>query len=362
MIQTLRMPSAVTRRSHFSPNPRWLPPTSSATKGCFSSVTPEDAEATAAAAKLKVEPIRPRPIFPWRHETRENPLPRLDAETEEARYNVPLLPYRGQAFVANMFLGMGFLRTTFTDWPGDLAESAAYAFARGVAGIISNVYRLPMDEVGPEDNVKFRFESKLDDDEETVHDKPTEGSKKKDYCETIDSMLDRPLRKLYESAHESGQSQLQILLEMEPRRALLYNVFCFPFISRSAVEADRRLMDRVMDITSAMRTDTRMAFNQLYDLIYEQLEASNRLTTTVEMQILVECDEIFQVMDMVTGKVLQGSADGQKREVLHLVRFETTATTVFSDSFPYLPDTTHDNWIITDIDDLLGPKKWYHKD
>jgi hypothetical protein len=80
----------------------------------------------------------------------------------------------------------------------------------------------------------------------------------------------------------------------------------------------------------------------------------------VAAEVLVACNEAFQVVDAVTGAHLQGSPDGAFREVIHVVTFAMTVSSTFSDSFPYWPHTRLGRWQIVDIDDALGAKKWYH--
>lgn len=92
------------------------------------------------------------------------------------------------------------------------------------------------------------------------------------------------------------------------------------------------------------------------------MDQHGQLKTTAEIQVLVECNEIFQVIDKSTGVVvLQGSEDGQTNNVLHVVRFETTVVSQAQDTFPYFVSSKPGNWQITNIDDLLGPVPWYNK-
>jgi hypothetical protein len=110
-----------------------------------------------------------------------------------------------------------------------------------------------------------------------------------------------------------------------------------------------------------MRSNPGESFKKLYKFVEEQEKLHGKLSTTVEVQVLVECDEIFQVVDLNTGVVLQGHEDGLVRSVVHLVRMEKTVETYDNDNtFPYSPVIRQGNWQITDIDDLLGhTKKWY---
>jgi len=297
--------------------------------------------------------------------------------TPESAYNTHISA-TGRNFIGNMFLGIPYLRAMFTDWQGDLAESASYAFSQGVAGIMSNVYRVPFNSIDKNDSegkIDFQFpfdhkeetsseEKDSPDAEEESKSEPTmaaNNDSEEEFCPYVDAMLDRPLRNLYKSAHESGRDQIQIRLQMEPKRALVYEMFSMPFFNKAAVETDPSVFERMKKIMATMPNDFGTGFQLLYSYLLEQVEIKDQFETTVEIQVLVDCDEVFQVHCKETGALLQGTPDGKARSVLHLVRMETTATTVFGETFPYLPSTTIGNWIITDIDDLLGPKKWYHK-
>merc|ERR1712238_175839 len=81
---------------------------------------------------------------------------------------------------------------------------------------------------------------------------------------------------------------------------------------------------------------------------------------TVICQVLIPCTETFSVKDKVTGDIVQGSPI-QKRNVVHLVRFEQVNKThnirnpkhrrgLFQKIFPYQLELGE--WQITDIDDL----------
>jgi len=353
---------------------RWY----SSTRPVRTSAPPPPVDAPTVDDLLKSPPPRapaatrtspPKAVFPWRHESYENPVPRLVEGTEESRlYDLRIAP-AGQAFIAYTFLNVPFWQTLlpgtslllaaagtgFGDWRGDLAENFAYAFATGVAGIVTNVYDLSFDDVAVVDpdtdneKVDFRYPPLVAENEENeVSNDNDEKSKdekikKEDAADDekveksrppppdADAMLVRPLVELYRGAHEGGgRQQLQIRLEMEPRRALLRNLFCIPFLTRTTAETNPSQLKRMMTIMKAIRTDFQGGTTQLFDYMQEQIDAKgDRLETTVDAEVLVECDEIFQVLDKETGALLQGSADGNVRRVMHVVRFENTVTTTF---------------------------------
>ena len=355
-----------------------------------------------AAAKATTTAKPPQPLFPWRHETSKNLLPRLVKGTPEWQYHVGFRA-RVQDFMAKKLLGVPWWHKWMGwDWRPERAESASYAFSQGVAGIVSNVYRIPFNDLiteeeessGMRQTLDFRYpmpplaspilpnveiersdapSSPSPPDNATgvtgnrAHDRDDDCDSPpspEDCCPGIDQMLDEPLRKLFQSAHEHGKNRLQIRLQMTPTsRRVVVSIFCLPFVTRQDAERDPALAGRVRDMFRGLLSTGERPISQINILEYTQERLAQdraNLRTTVELQVLVECDEIFQVVDRETGQVLQGSTDGAVRQVWHLVRLETTTTFTPSTTFPYLPQVDVGNWIITDIDDLLGPKKWYH--
>jgi hypothetical protein len=315
-------------------------------------------EAEAIAAKLAIsQEIKPRPIFPWRHDV--TPLPRL-IEGSPDFYKDIVLPPRGQRGCAKWLLGKSFASVYLGiggDWRDELAQPMEYAFTQAVAGIASNVYNLPYNEVCKSDKIEFNYSS--EDKDESATTETSINSSNDEFVPNIDSMLDRPLRQLYENAHKSGRNQLQIKLTIEPKSAHLNSLFGMPYLSRRDAEDDPEGFAKIKRYS---RQPDSSAFYEANEYIHSALERRDydSLDTTVDAQVIVTCDESFQVIDRATGVVLQGSEDGAVRQVDHLVRFETTVTTRIPETFPYIPKNTIGSWIITDIDDLLGFKKWYY--
>lgn len=157
-------------------------------------------------------------------------------------------------------------------------------------------------------------------------------------------MMIEPLRKLYQSAHESGRDQLKIKLHMRPIDAKFISLVAFPNVSREQGPAKIKIM----------REKGARGFRDVFDYVYSDVMEDQKLETTVEMQVWITCLESFQVIDSQTGVVLQGSVDGLPQEATHIVRFERTVRTDVEGL-----TSTYSNWKITDIDDMLGHKAWY---
>jgi|UPI000581B538 hypothetical protein len=321
----------------------------------LSSVDSTADAADAAASKLgqSIATLhRPRPIFPWRHD--DNYLPRLTPGSPEFNSDI-LLPTKGEAFMASVFLNYSFLDTYWgNSWRKELAEASTWAFSQGVAGIVSNVYKMPFKSVLTDSGqMDFSF---------SPNEAATDGEKEASYCPEVEYMLSRPLRDLYQSAHESGRDQFRIRLQMLPIRSTLYSLFCIPFLTREAIGKDPALLDEMISYHVMMRTSPIQGIQGFYGWMLKQLQKNEgNLFTTVDLQVLVECEEIFQVQDISSGNILQGFEDGKSRKVLHLVRLETNVRSFAGQSFPHFLKQEPGNFQITDIDDLLGTKKWYHR-
>jgi hypothetical protein len=325
---------------------------SSTSAGAGAAAAADSTAAADAEKLLQSTAIKhlPRPIFPWRHE--EELLPRFIPGTPEYLKDIRV-PGSFRAITAFCFLNVPWYQLLLSGnavWEEDIAHSTSWAFAQAVAGIVSNVYKVPLSEIALDDKVNFQFPPEG----------PVQEGDKERYCPEIESMLDRPLRNLFKSAHESGKHQLRIRLEMQPKSTKFHSLFALPFVSRAAVEKDPSVLEKTYRNMALMRTHPQEAFQNVFRAVEKDSKRDGKLSTTIEVQVLVECDEIFQVVDPSTGVVLQGHEDGLVRSVVHLVRMEKTVETYDNDTkFPYFPDVRQGNWQITDIDDLLGPKKWY---
>jgi hypothetical protein len=172
------------------------------------------ADADAAAKLLKSTAAAtlhlPRPIFPWRSETEL--LPRFIPGTPEYAKDIRV-PASFRSIVAFCFLNVPWYQLLFTGnaHEEDIAHSTSWAFAQAVAGVVSDVYQVPLADIALDDKVNFQFPPP-----EGVVLQEGDSDDNKERSES-ESMLARPLRNLFKSAHESGKHQLRIRLEMQPK-------------------------------------------------------------------------------------------------------------------------------------------------
>ncbi|GAX12672.1 hypothetical protein FisN_13Lh143 [Fistulifera solaris] len=298
-------------------------------------------------------------------------LPRLTPDTPENAFNLTLSP-GGLAFLHALFLQnskSGFLSkfvTSFTSthWKDELANNAGWAFTQAVGAMIQNTYNVSntVSTLENDDDSSLKIDFQFPRDNGTADDDPDKIAEKEELLKVSsqsDGMFHSKLRKLYESAHQSGKDQLRIRLEMNPTgRCILYNLFCFPFLTRKMVEGDSVLRSLLQGLVvdGVFRADYPVVNSIYQHILPSDDQVPDYVTTTVEMQVLIECDEVFQVIDSKTGAVLQGTPDGSVQRVVHLARFEVDVKTY---GFCWLSKNEIGNWQLTDIDDLLGHATWY---
>ena len=297
-----------------------------------------------------------KPLFPWIHST--EPLDRLIPGTQDYFRKGNLLgagltssnPKMDTLATALLFLDVPWYKFLFfKQWKRDLAEDMSWAFSQGVAGILSNVYRLPFDTVVIDDS-SLAFNHSLSS-QTGENDNNNNSSFVAD--DDLGYMVQSSLRSLYESASQCGKDQIQVRLECKPTGdAKLVNLFVFPFLSRRAMKGSPGLKGKYEELLNLMTVSAQSALPVYQELIQDFLHGGH-VDSTVICQVLVECDEIFWVKDLNTGLTIQGYEDGKIRKVWHLVRFECVVET-FPKQEGFLPfQHKQGNWQITDIDDIL---------
>lgn len=183
-------------------------------------------------------------------------------------------------------------------------------------------------------------------------------------------MMEEKLIHLYEAAHDSGKEQMRILLETKPLSCRIESLFMIPCLTRAAVaerpalrHTFRNMAFKMLELEKQGNFGARGAFSfmadQMKELVRERVaihpDGYSVLEHTVVAQVLVECDELFGVKDLVTERMIQG--DGLRRIVPHLVRLEMNVQTRITRQGSA---TNHlGSWIITDWDDLLEGNIWF---
>lgn len=290
--------------------------------------------------------IDPPLLFPWRH-TSDLP-PRLVERQKKYSYNwmsYDTSTFGISALTARMYLGVPFTRLLGESWKRELAESCSWAFAQGVAGILSNVYEVPFDKIASnnDDDVSLEFNSTyLNEDSQNGNSTPDDTPSEETMA--MESIMETKLRNLYSSAHESGRNQLEVYLASKPTGAHLHSLHALPGLSRSLAENHPDILADIEKEKSRSRDASYL------DRI---LVKTGQIETTLFAEVLVDCDESFRVRNLESGATIQGYNDGKVRQVVHGVRLERVMRWAPGEG------KQASNWCITDIDDLLDGNRWF---
>jgi len=333
----------------------------------------------------------PQAIFPWRHE--EEKLPRLIPGTlehfQQGGALGPGFPFQLPPFmqfvlgtIAATRLKIPWYHQLIGGWKEELAESSAWAFSQGVSAVLSNTYEIPFDEISSQSaegedgsihgGVNFGYTTTTFTPENT---KSIDNATGGEQCPEVEYMMEENLRKLYQSAHDSGKDQMQIVLQTKPIKASLQSILWIPFLSRSLVEQRPELRQSFMKLAEELESHEKKlgrpisqfeamkvggAFAEaLAGASMQHFDDKHIWESTLIAQVLVECDEVFSVTDLRTNQVIQGHADGKVRRVSHLVRLENKMETHLPENAARASAHYVGSWQITDWDDLLDGNLWY---
>ena len=183
----------------------------------------------------------------------------------------------------------------------------------------------------------------------------------------LDDMVAESLKELYQSAHESGRQNLQITLQIKPVGAQFNSCSWVPCMTRQQVKDNpslKRALYNLRDtierelVTMETKPSTldymKVTMRELDDFSRRQTidyDDYSSVESTIVILVIVECDEIFSVIDLETSNLLQGHADNKIRRVKHVVRLEQVVNWVMHDYHGF--HLENGPWQITDWDDLL---------
>ena len=189
----------------------------------------------------------------------------------------------------------------------------------------------------------------------------------------LDDMIEEALKKLYQSAHESGRQNIQITLQTKPVGAQFNSCFWVPYMTRQQVKDKpslkralynlRDTVERELDTMETKRSTLdyiKVTMRELDDFSRRQTidyDDYSSVESTVVVLVVVECDEIFSVIDLETSKLLQGHADNKVRRVKHVVRLEQVVNWVMHDTQGFYVESGP--WKITDWDDMLKGNNFF---
>lgn len=171
------------------------------------------------------------------------------------------------------------------------------------------------------------------------------------------------------SNHSKKNQRLEVRLSMFPFKTEFITLYAIPYLSRRNAKSDTVLLDFYREMLEMPSTKRASYLSQLRQ---EHLENKGYMESTIIAQCVVWCDEIFYVKDLTTGHILQGEEQEQEhndsegkqndhstsitadsKKIPHLVRMERTVITK-KDSITGSFHNVQEDWVITDIDDILG--------
>jgi len=290
------------------------------------------------------------PIFPWRHE--EDKLARFIPGTEDheakghllSTVNTPLGNATLNAVTtAYMFLDLPIWQLFFfSDFKAELTESVSWAFVQGMNNLLLKLAKEPYSTDARED-IDFLITLSQPSTMESSEEEESPD------LQELDSILETQLLDLYQSSAKNFANGNEIFLKCKPYSAELVSLYCIPYVSRSNILTNPSLLTFYKKMLEKSAGEKQADLAQLRK---EHLE-TGKMESTVIAQVLVWCKERFYVKDTSSGTILQGQEDDEEKDVPHLVRMEMIVKTV-KDSSRGNFTNKQGNWIITDIDDLVG--------
>jgi len=294
-------------------------------------------------------------------------LPRITPGSFEQTKLIPT-PLGLEFWLATFIMKTGWSDAVFfKTWKKNLQDGFTFAFIQGLAAVLSNAFRVPLDQI--------TNESQSSSFQISFHYPPQEPLSADLAVLDTSTIMAEPLAKLFQSAAQQGARKLRIQLELTPKRSVFHRLFGIPLISKQLVEKEDNFLLNLFfkkdkDTDKYVVADQSHFVDYLRSVALEEMETQEResgdeisefkFATTIAAEAMIICDETFCVWDADTGEVLQGYEDnGTTREVGHMVTMERTYETVLGSGIS-LMDRTNSNWLMTDCDDLLGPQKWYH--
>eukprot|EP00551_Chaetoceros_affinis_P009691 CAMPEP_0203677226 /NCGR_PEP_ID=MMETSP0090-20130426/27495_1 /ASSEMBLY_ACC=CAM_ASM_001088 /TAXON_ID=426623 /ORGANISM="Chaetoceros affinis, Strain CCMP159" /LENGTH=455 /DNA_ID=CAMNT_0050544057 /DNA_START=96 /DNA_END=1460 /DNA_ORIENTATION=+ len=386
--------TAKTKKLPSSPNP--------------SETTVDDVSSTKqkSSAHFKLDP---RAIFPWRHSPQ--PLLRLNPTNDEfdlqGGYVGPHLPPLNVAIRTVLWVNStGFLGAkllSYWAWKEELECGFQVAFATAVQCLMLDVYRINQSSSTSNENNENNESDESGDDITTEKDADNgvNGDDNNDGTDSADmpsiqfnhnidplptdelpsdlnhdktiqsntrNMLENSLICLYKSAHEHMKHRIKINLQSTPKSATIMSLITVPFLTREEVREKPALKHSFRNIWKGLRQGevekgSKLSYIEIMNHIAHELDqlankqmrrqGEAKMQVTIIAQVAIQCDEIFQVVDVETGDTVQGDSDGRVQEVTHLVRFEMVVN---------LDGKTGEieigTWQIVDWDDLLDGNIW----
>mmetsp|Transcript_26880 Transcript_26880/g.55022 ORF Transcript_26880/g.55022 Transcript_26880/m.55022 type:complete len:347 (-) Transcript_26880:196-1236(-) len=289
--------------------------------------------------KEKSSPTPSAITFPWRHSP--HPLERITNRDDKSG----LRQTRRARFVRKMLVAnemeVPWLSKLTGSWENDMARDFAWAFQRGLAGLLSCTFQVPMESIDQHDSGVVHIDT-------TSSTSEVSSQENEDTNDFVDAMLDQNLRLLYSSIDPSA---IKILLKVEPISYTFEHAFLVPMLTREHVKKDPTLKGAYQAVEQEFSASGSM--DKIRDMAKNLQERSGFSTMrSIIAEVSITCMEKFQVLDADTGDIIQGT-ENTETEVVHVVRFEMVTSKGESGGREL------GSWKIIDWDDLLEGNVWH---
>ena len=339
-------------------------------------------------------------VFPWR-ESAISPLPRLALNDDLSNFNSNSNSKFAIKLACSVELQVFSFWSFFVtkQWEQDIANNASWAFQMAVAGLMNRTFGIPLDAIDntieegvvvthPSDikSAKTRDEKVLGNDNDSDNDnndndgdsndgdklesEEIESSASTAVC--VQSMLEEKLISLYQPIPQlkekdgddhSTKQPYQITFCLKPIASRLESIFMVPSLTRDDVNNNPSLKGAYTAIDKAWKEQKSMDNMRTLSKEMVQKTAHKGSKRSIIMDVSIDCAEIFQIKDLISGKVIQGQGKGEidtndldlePEMTTHLVRFEMVTSKGIQQG-----QRDIGSWYIIDIDDQLSGNVWH---
>lgn len=226
-------------------------------------------------------------------------------------------------------------------WKTRLAEDFAWAFQKGVAGILSRTFRVPLEEIDREsEGIDLKSSS-------TEHSVWTDEHKEETES-YVSSMLEENLQNLYKNIDPVS---IELILKMKPIDCRFENAFVVPMLTRDMVREKPSMKGLYQKIEQEYGKSKDLAkVRQMAEQLAKDTGFSGMRTVIADVSI--DCLETFQVRNVSNDSIVQGDGTVEDK-VTHVVRFEIVRSRNKD------PDKQLGSWQIIDWDDQLDGNIWH---
>jgi len=313
---------------------------------------------------FSLEETKKRPIFPWIYS--KTTLERVAEKDDLSGLSNSFRSRFGKRLSVAVEMKIPFFNFLVTKgWEKELAENCAWAFRMAVCGLLSRVFQAPFWEITNTDEM-LHYDTINSPSENSMGDQPMAEEDREAITKYVNSMIEENLLKLY--PQQPSFSAHGIYFQLKPIASRLESAFLVPSLTREDVKKNPVLKGAYSQITKKWEKSQSVAI--LREMSEELHDKTSHKGTkrSIIIDVSIDCLEIFQLKNKVTGRIIQGNDDdscdgehmfGEERvmkeeKVTHLVRFEMETYKGNAHGQRKLG-----SWKIIDIDDMLNGNVWH---